>query len=57
MFPGFDNYDVQETRREARAEERTAIAMNMLKEKMSIDAIVKVTGLTREEVENLQVTN
>ena len=34
-------------------EEKIQIAKNMLKEKVSIEFIIKVTGLTRKEIEEL----
>ena len=82
MFAWADNYDVQETRRTARAEGREegrkegreegekkgrkegersgkqaaalAIAKNAVQMELPVDDIVKLTGLTREEVENLR---
>jgi predicted transposase/invertase (TIGR01784 family) len=62
MFAFFDNYDVQETRRVARAEGRAEganamavdIAKNMLRINRPLDEIIKVTGLPREEVESLR---
>ena len=69
MFAWADNYDVQETRRKAREEglaegrekgreeglsaKASIVAENLLSEGDSIEKIVKVTGLTRNEVENL----
>jgi len=63
MFPHFDNYDVQETRRTARAEGKAegestkalAIARKLFQMSMSIEDIILATGLTREEVESLSV--
>lgn len=62
MFVGFDNYDVQETRRVAKAEGQTegrkegiiVVARKLLKMNRSIDEIVEITGLTRVEVEALR---
>ena len=62
MFAWADNYDVQETRRIAKAEGRRegqrkqslAIAQNLLNKQMSLDDIADATGLTREEVESLR---
>ena len=34
--------------------EKLQIAKNMLKENISIDVIIKITGLTKEEIENLK---
>ena len=67
MFAWADNYDVQETRRIARAEgvkegekrgraegakkNSLAIAKKALRMNMPIDDVVELTGLTREEVE------
>jgi len=53
MFAWADKYDVQETRRIARAEQAIAIAKNLLKENMPIDKIAEVTGLSIEEIERL----
>ena len=46
-------WDNQAREREARNEERFIIAKNVLQMKMSIDDIIKLTGLTREEIEAL----
>ena len=43
--------------RNARGEERFAIARNALRKNMSIDDIVDITGLTRAEVEGLQIND
>jgi len=61
MFTLIEHYDVQETRRIAKAEgieegrgdERIAIAKRSLEKHMSIEDIVSITGLTCEEVEDL----
>ena len=53
MFTFIDNYDVQETRREARAESLATVARNLLAEGDSVEKVSKVTGLPREEVEKL----
>ena len=65
MFSLIEHYDVQETRRIAKAEgiaegiaegrgdERIAIAKRSLEKRMSIEDIVSITGLTYEEVEDL----
>jgi len=66
MFPHFDNYDVQETRKTARAEGKAegkaegettkalAIARKLLKMAMPIEDIIHATGLPSEEVEKLR---
>ena len=40
-------------KKEGAKEEKIQIAKNMLKEKASIGFIIKVTGLTQEEIEKL----
>ena len=69
MFPFFENYDVQETRRiakaegraegkaEGKAEERVDVASRLLKLGRPIAEIIEVTGMTREEIEQLCNTN
>ena len=42
-----------EAKRDGKKEEKIQIAKNMLKEKVSIEFIIKVTGLSKEEVEQL----
>ena len=42
-----------EGRTEGRTEERIAVARNAIKMGMKIDAIVDLTGLSREEIESL----
>ena len=66
MFPHFDNYDVQETRKAARAEGKAegkaegettkalAIARRLLQMAMPIEDIIHATGLPREEIEKLR---
>ena len=53
MFTWIENYDVQETRRATREEERISIARRLLVIGLSIESIVLATGLTQEEVEGL----
>ena len=43
----------KEGRKEGKAEEKLEIAKKMLAEKMDIDVIIKITGLTKEEIEKL----
>ena len=43
----------KEGRKEGKAEEKLEIAKKMLAEKMDIGVITKVTGLTKEEIEEL----
>ena len=57
MFPFFENYDVQETRRIAREEERADVAGRLLKLGIPIDKIIEATGLNREEVEQFSNSN
>ena len=57
MFTFIDNYDVQETRREAAKENSIAIARKLLIRNRPIDEIAEVTGLSKEEVESLRDTN
>jgi predicted transposase YdaD len=47
---------LEETRvyRDARAEEREAIAINLLKQGIAIEAIMQATGLTIEQLQALQ---
>ena len=40
-------------RDQGRKEEKLEIAKKMLAEKMDIDVIIKITGLTKEEIEKL----
>ena len=40
-------------RKEGKAEEKLEIAKKMLAEKVDIDFITKITGLTKEEIEKL----
>ena len=40
--------------KEGIAQDRIEIAKNMLREKMPIDIIVRITGLTKEEIEKLK---
>jgi hypothetical protein len=58
MFTLIDNYDVQETRREARlearVEERKGFARRLLKRNRPIDEIIEDTELSREEIEKLR---
>ena len=54
MFTLIDNYDVQETRREARMEERKVFARSLLKRNRPIDEIIEDTELSREEIEKLR---
>ena len=54
MFTFIDNYDVQETKRVAVAEERIAVAKNLLEYGDSVEKVSKVTGLSKEEVERLR---
>jgi hypothetical protein len=44
-------------RRKAECEKALEIARNALDMKMSTDDIIKLTGLTRKEIESSQVTN
>ena len=44
---------IEEGKMEGAKEEKIQIAKNMLKEKVSIEFIIKVTGLSKEEVEQL----
>ena len=44
---------IEEGKIEGAKEEKIQIAKNMLKEKVSIEFIIKVTGLSKEEVEQL----
>lgn len=57
MF-NIENYSVQETRRVARAEGKAEgkaeVALSMLKLNMPIEEIIKITGLSFEELERLQ---
>lgn len=46
----FDPVVKKEVKMEAKAEAKAEVATNMLKEKMDIDLIVRLTGLTKEEV-------
>ena len=39
---------------EGRNKEKQEIAKNMLKENMSIEAIIRITGLSKKEIEELQ---
>ena len=41
-------------RREALAEGKTKIAINLLKKNYPVDEIVEITGLTKEEIEKLR---
>ncbi|WP_199327411.1 Rpn family recombination-promoting nuclease/putative transposase [Anabaena cylindrica] len=47
----------KEGREEGREEAVQLVAVNMLKEGMSIEFVAKVTGLTFEQVQQLQATN
>lgn len=47
---------VEESREEVREETVRLVAVNMLKEGMSIEVVAKVTGLTVEQVQQLQTT-
>jgi len=49
MF-NIENYSVQETRREAKAE----VALNMLQASKPVEEIAQFTGLTHEEIERLR---
>ena len=57
MFTMLETYDVQETRRVAKAEgrddERLAIARRLLKRQIPADEIADITGLSKQEVEEL----
>ena len=44
-------------RDEGEAAKAILIAKNLLKRNMSVDEIIEDTGLTREEVEGLRITN
>jgi len=61
MFAHIDNYSVQETRREAKAEGKTEgmieVAKKLLKSGDSIEKVCKVTGLSRKVVEGLRDAN
>ena len=65
MFAMIEQYDVQETRRSAKAEghaegredERIIIAKRLLKMDIPMENIVLATGLTRKEVEALRNAN
>jgi predicted transposase YdaD len=48
---------LEETRvyQETRAEERVAIALNMLKENLPMEQIVRLTGLTIAQLQELQI--
>lgn len=50
---------LEETRvyREAREEERQAIARNLLRENISLEIISRTTGLTIEQLQKLQADN
>jgi predicted transposase YdaD len=50
---------LQETRvyREAREEEREKIVLNMLLINIPLETIAKVTGLTIEQIQQLQLSN
>ena len=58
MFTFIDNYDVQETRRiakaEGKADERKAIAKKLLEIGIPIEQVCKATGLSRKAVEQLR---
>ena len=58
MFTFIDNYDVQETRREAKAEgekkRNLEIALNLIRMGMSNDIIAQATGLPPDEIEALR---
>ena len=41
-------------KREGKQEEKTEIAKNLLKEKVSLEIIMKATGLTKEEIEKIR---
>jgi len=64
MFAWADKYDIQETRRAARAEglaegkkeQAISIAKNLLKENMPFDKIADITGLSVKEIERLTQT-
>ena len=53
MFTHIENYSVQETRREARAEAIADVARKLLKLGRPISEIIEVTGFSREEIEKL----
>ena len=65
MFPFFENYDVQETRRTARAEGRAEgnvegklegkleVARSMLAKDMSLELTAEITGLSLDELKKL----
>ena len=44
---------IAEGKSEGRAEEKIDVAKKMLAEKMDINLIIKITGLTKEEIEKL----
>jgi predicted transposase/invertase (TIGR01784 family) len=49
-----DNYSVLETaKKEGRQEERMEIAREMKKEGLSTEQIVRITGLSKEQIEKL----
>jgi predicted transposase/invertase (TIGR01784 family) len=61
MFEGYSGYDVQETRRvaraeglaEGRAEGRLVTAKNLKGMDLPVDVIAKATGLSVEEIDEL----
>ena len=52
-----DRHDEAQALYNERRKEKIEIAINALKMNLSIDDIIKLTGLTREEIEGLKVTN
>jgi predicted transposase/invertase (TIGR01784 family) len=61
MFTFIDNYDVQETRRIARAEGRAevfiTVARKLLKAGDSVEKVSEVTGLSLEDIERIRDAN
>ena len=47
----------EEGREEAREEEREKIALNLLLKNMPLETIAEVTGLTIEQIQQLQLNN
>ena len=47
------NYTIAQSKEEGIAEEKKAIAKKMKQENINLDLIIKVTGLTKEEIEEL----
>jgi predicted transposase/invertase (TIGR01784 family) len=57
MFEMLVDYDVQKVRREERMEEKLEVARNLIKEGMDIPFIIKITGLSEDNIRRLKESN